>query len=306
MSSLRLRWSLSSLVLIVLLQFLLGCNRSSVTSPSPLSESGYGGSKSTSSWTPAADFPPRNEPFDFRQQLESFYQGSLRRQSTSTFVDVEGDIVWTQEYLRYRVNRCDHSTAVQAVFDQIRSGTIRPVCGSAPAGSVAFPARDETFQFRQQLEAFYRDVLRRGASSTFVDLEGAIVWTQEYLRYRVNNCDHSTAVSKVLSQVSGNGIAPICAPPLPPAYIRFSGSPSNCTCAPTFFVKVDGLTVATASCAGRTDRLPVSPGQHTIEACSVVGTCATQVINLASGAEREYNFVSSCIRVSPSAEILEH
>src|SRR5215470_10586695 len=48
------------------------------------------------------NFPPRNEPFDFRKTLETQYQNVLRRSATSTFVDLEGDIVWTEEYLRYR------------------------------------------------------------------------------------------------------------------------------------------------------------------------------------------------------------
>jgi hypothetical protein len=54
------------------------------------------------------DFPPRNEPFDFRTQLEAKYRDQLKRTAVSTFVDIEGDIVWTQEYLRYRVNGCGH------------------------------------------------------------------------------------------------------------------------------------------------------------------------------------------------------
>src|SRR5689334_13866293 len=57
-------------------------------------------------------FPPRNEPFDFRRALEDKYRVDLGRGPAPTYVDLEGDIVWTQEYLRYRVNGCDHETAV--------------------------------------------------------------------------------------------------------------------------------------------------------------------------------------------------
>ena len=39
----------------------------------------------------------------------------------------------------------------------------------------------------------YRDGLRRGSVASFVDIEGTIVWTQEYLRYRVNGCGHADA-----------------------------------------------------------------------------------------------------------------
>src|ERR1700730_2479841 len=50
--------------------------------------------------TNAVSFPPRNETFLFRQDLEAKYRDGLRRSSSQTFVDLEGDIVWTQEYLR--------------------------------------------------------------------------------------------------------------------------------------------------------------------------------------------------------------
>jgi len=85
------------------------------------------------------------------------------------------------------------------------------VCGGPPAGAVvAFPPRNEPFAFRQELEAKYRDGLRRSATASYVDVEGAIVWTQEYLRYRVNRCGHAAARQKVLDQIDGKGIAPVC------------------------------------------------------------------------------------------------
>jgi len=156
-------------------------------------------------------FPPRNEPFAFREALESRYRDGLRRSPSSTYVDLEGDIVWTQEYLRYRVNQCDHATAVQKVLDQIDGRGIAPVCGNPTAGgAVPFPPRNEPYAFRQELEIKYRDGLRRSATSSYVDIEGAIVWTQEYLRYRVNRCGHAAATQKVLDQIDGKGIAPVC------------------------------------------------------------------------------------------------
>jgi len=164
-------------------------------------------------------FPPRNEPFDFRNQLEAKYRDQLRAGSNQTFVNNEGDIVWTQEYLRYRVNACDHEQAVQRVFSQIDSGGGAPaVCGASQSGTIQFPPRNEPFDFRQRLEVKYRDQLRASPTTTFVNIEGAIVWTQEYLRYRVNACDHNTAVQKVFMQIDGAGVQPVCgtAPPPPP------------------------------------------------------------------------------------------
>jgi hypothetical protein len=51
---------------------------------------------------------------------------------------------------------------------------------------------------------------------TFVDPEGDIVWTQEYLRYRLNGCSQLEATDRVLSQVSGGPVQPTCSSPAPP------------------------------------------------------------------------------------------
>jgi PKD domain len=155
-------------------------------------------------------FPPRNEPFDFKLQLEAKYRG-MGRSTGTTYVDPEGDIVWTSEYLLYRLNLCSHPDAVAKVMRQIDSGGApQPLCGNAPSGTVAFPPRNEPFDFRNQLEAKYRDGLRTAPSSTYVDLEGDVVWITEYTRYRVNECTHADAVQKVLQQIDGAPAQPVC------------------------------------------------------------------------------------------------
>ncbi|MGQ0733731.1 MAG: BACON domain-containing protein [Acidobacteriota bacterium] len=157
-------------------------------------------------------FPPRNEPFAFRRDvLEPKYRDQLRRPLQNSFVDIEGTIVWTQEYLRYRVNRCDHLDAVSRVFSQIDGRGIMPVCAEV-TGTPIFPPRNEPFDFRTRLETKYRDELRRPATQTAVDIEGDIVWTQEYLRYRVSSCSHLEAVDKVIAQIDGRGVQPDCTP----------------------------------------------------------------------------------------------
>jgi hypothetical protein len=159
-------------------------------------------------------FPPRNEPFRFRQALETKYTTDLGRPPSPTFVNAEGDVVWTQEYLRYRVNDCPHAEAVQRVFRQIDGAGVQPVCGPGPSGSdVAFPPRNESLDFRNQLEVKYRDQLRATATQTRVNIEGQIVWTQEYLRYRVNACGDVEAQTKVFDQIDGRGIQPTCNSP---------------------------------------------------------------------------------------------
>ena len=119
------------------------------------------------------------------------------------------------------MNAGDHAEAVTRVFRQLDGQGIQPVCGAAPAGNVSFPPRDQPFDFRQQLEVRYRDRLGRPPSPTYVDVEGSLVWTQEYLRYRVNGCDHLDAVDRVFQQIDGRGIQPVCQtivvpPPTPP------------------------------------------------------------------------------------------
>ena len=153
-------------------------------------------------------FPPRNEPLAFRGALETKYRDGLRRGAVQTFVDAEGTVVWTQEYLRYRVNLCPHSEAVVRVFRQIDGLGIQPTCGTT--SSAIFPPRNEPLDFMLQLESKYRDGLRRGAVSSFVDVEGNIIWTQEYLRYRVSGCAHTESQTKVFDQIDGRGVQPDC------------------------------------------------------------------------------------------------
>ncbi len=154
-----------------------------------------------------ASFPPRNEPYQFRGALESYYQNTLRRSPTQTAVDNEGAVVWTQEYLRYRLSGCAHLSAVSNVISQIDTGRIAPECG----GSQGFPPRNEPFDFRANyLEDKYRNGLRRNLSISYVDIEGEIVWTTEYFRYRLSGCGHEDASQKTLAQVAGGAAPSTC------------------------------------------------------------------------------------------------
>lgn len=223
MSQLPARFGVA-LTLALLVSLAMACSRSGMMSPGRSETAGAGSPVSGSSAAgpgaattgaaatgavPFAAFPPRNEPFAFRQDLEAKYRDGLRRSPTSTFVDLEGDIVWIQEYLRYRVGGCSHADAESRVFAQISGGGVQPVCSSTES---PFPPRNEPFAFRQDLETRYRDVLRRSATSSFVDIEGDIVWIQEYLRYRVSSCGHQDAETKVFIQIDGRGVQADCKP----------------------------------------------------------------------------------------------
>ena len=156
------------------------------------------------------NFPPRNESLDFRLQLEAKYRDGLHRGATSTVVDNEGDVVWMQEYLRYRVNACTHQQATDRVMLQIDGYGVPPVCGSVSSSQANFPPRNEPLTFRNDLETKYRDGLGRPPLPTYVDREGNAVWVQEYLRYRVGGCGQTEAIQKVMQQIDGLGVQPPC------------------------------------------------------------------------------------------------
>lgn len=157
-------------------------------------------------------FPSRADAFEFRNQLETKYQTGLNRSASMTSVDREGEVVWVQEYIRYRVNGCDHPTAVQRVMAQIDGNAPGGICAEYRDFVILFPPRDQILDFRRQLETKYLQSLARAPAPTFVDIEGSVIWTQEYLRYRVNECDHNSAVQKVMAQIDGGAVPDTCVP----------------------------------------------------------------------------------------------
>jgi predicted Zn-dependent protease len=173
--------------------------------------SGSDGGSSGGSGGATINFPPRNETYDFRAWLESKYANTLGRPAGLSYSDVEGSVVWVQEYLRYRLNLCSHEQAVERVRIQIAGGGVTGVCGTpASASIIVFPPRNETYGFRLQLEDFYREDLARQAVRTSVDAEGDVVWIQEYLRYRLNGCTHAQSIDKVTQQIEGRGVPAVC------------------------------------------------------------------------------------------------
>ncbi|MDA1095173.1 MAG: matrixin family metalloprotease [Acidobacteria bacterium] len=160
---------------------------------------------------PGIPFPPRNQVLAFFLTLENEYRnGLMRQQNNPGFVDAEGSAVWFPEWLRYVLNGCSATEATNRVFLQIRGQDIQPVCGVIAAGTIDFPPRNLSLDFLVLLDALYRDELGRGALPSFIDLEGKAVWLQEFLRYRVNGCSDADAVARVIGQIRGEGIAPLC------------------------------------------------------------------------------------------------
>jgi hypothetical protein len=200
-------------------------------------------------------FPSRAEALLFRTALEAKYRDGLRRSAGSTYVDQEGTVVWTQEYLRYRVNLCPHSESVLRVLRQIDGQGIAPLCGSVNVAT--FPPRNEPVDFMVHLEAKYRDGLRRAATQSFVDTEGNVIWTQEYLRYRISTCSHTVAQQKVFDQIDGRGVQADCTPapppppPAPPAtsthLLTLVSGQCGCVVGP-IQIRADGTVVGTMRC----------------------------------------------------------
>lgn len=155
-------------------------------------------------------FPPRNEPNAFFNSLLAVYRDELHAATSPTYVDSEGAVIWLTEYARQRVGQCSHDTATTNTLNQITSSGNTFVCANTPAGAIPFPPRNEGLLFMNQLDSTYRDSLGRSLGSSFVNNEGAVVWVLEYLRYRLNNCNHGDATTKVLQQIRGLGIQPTC------------------------------------------------------------------------------------------------
>jgi hypothetical protein len=201
------------LILGAVAVIIAGCSRSPATSssamataPSPLTAATPGGDDVLR--TAVVAFPPRPEGIDFRGQLENKYRG-MGRSPAEAFVDHEGDAAWIGEYYRYRVNGCDHDTAMHYVRLQIDTGTVAPICAASffPENAV-YPAREQSVDFRRQLGKKYQSMGR--SSQSAVDVDGIGIWMAEYFRYRTSGCDHATAAQNTLTQVDGNPAPETC------------------------------------------------------------------------------------------------
>ena len=217
-------------ILVAVATVAAGCSHNPERSPSastPTSPTALNGAVSVMSRTTGLDIgatigplgvamPSRVDAMAFRSALDPKYASTLGRAATNgTYVDIEGDAVWIMEYIRYRVSGCDHGTAVQRVMAEIDGNPAGPDCGLTPEGAVAYPSRADDLAFRRGLDDKY---LQLGHSLLFgpVDIEGIVIWIQEYLRYRTSGCNHATAQQKVFDQIDGKPapqdcyVPPVC------------------------------------------------------------------------------------------------
>lgn len=76
-----------------------------------------------------------------------------------------------------------------------------------PPPALALPSRAEAIDFRHTVETRFRAV---PPTPTFVDIDAIAIWSIEYIWYRVNGCDHDAATARVLAQIEGRGVQPVC------------------------------------------------------------------------------------------------
>ncbi len=80
-----------------------------------------------------------------------------------------------------------------------------------PVTGIPFPPRDQVLGFYLNLENEYRDTLGRQQNNPGnVNAEGSAVWLPEFLRYVLNDCSPTEATDRVLLQIGGQGIQPVC------------------------------------------------------------------------------------------------
>ena len=76
---------------------------------------------------------------------------------------------------------------------------------------IPFPPHDQVLTFFLNLENEYRDTLGRSRTNQgFVDAEGSTIWFPEWLRYVLNDCSVTEATNRVLLQIRGQGMQPVC------------------------------------------------------------------------------------------------
>ena len=94
--------------------------------------------------------------------------------------------------------------------DKVPFHILHPVLFPMSQALVTFPPRNEPNVFFQNLQALYRDTLRRTQTGTFVDSEGQNVWLTEYFRFYLNGCSHEDATSRTLQEIRSGATQPVC------------------------------------------------------------------------------------------------
>jgi len=94
---------------------------------------------------------------------------------------------------------------------QVPYHLLHPVQFPMLQGVLAFPPRNEPNAFYNDLQALYRDYLKRSQTArSYVDAEGENVWLTEYFRFYLNGCSHDEAISRTIEEIRTGGVQPVC------------------------------------------------------------------------------------------------
>ena len=176
--------------------------------------------------TTAVAFPSPQDALAFRQVLEAKFQ-ALGKPLQTTYVNAEGVIVWTLEFLRYRASGCSQADAIDKVFTQIDRRGVPALCNESVSGTPVYPPQADSLGFRQLLEVKYRDQLGAPPIQTYVDQPSEMLYTQEFVRYAQSGCSSASAYERVFVQIDGRGVEPDCTPNPPAASCEYGISPAS-------------------------------------------------------------------------------
>jgi hypothetical protein len=198
----------------------------------------------------AVTFPSPQDALSFRAVLEAKFQ-ALGKPQLTTFVNAEGVVVWTLEYLRYRAGGCSQAEAISRVFTQIDRRGVPGLCNEAITGTPEYPPQSEAQAFRQQLEAKYRDDLRAPPTTTYVDQPSEVLYTIEFIRYTQSGCSGASAFERVFVQIDGRGVEPDCQTPPPTVTCSYGISPGTQSAPPSGGSFNATITTQPAECSWR-------------------------------------------------------
>jgi hypothetical protein len=80
-------------------------------------------------------FPPQVESLAFRQALEVKYRDQLGAPPLQTHIDLQSDVVYTLEFVRYSQSGCSSAQSYERVFVQIDGRGVEPDCDSQASPS---------------------------------------------------------------------------------------------------------------------------------------------------------------------------
>ena len=198
----------------------------------------------------AVTFPSPQDALAFRAVLEAKFQ-ALGKPQLTTFVNAEGVVVWTLEYLRYRAGGCSQAEAIRRVFEQIDRRGVPGLCNESASGTPEYPPQSESLAFRQQLEIKYRDELRAPPTTTYVDQPSEVLYTQEFVRYTQSGCSGASAYERVFVQIDGRGVEPDCTTPPPTVTCAYGISPGTQSAPASGGGFSAAITAAPAECTWR-------------------------------------------------------